>query len=194
MPSAAKLDLPPHHARAYLEPGPIVLISSRHGAETNIMTLGWHVMLEFSPSLVGLMIAGDNHSFSLIRRSGECVINLPTLDMIDTVVRIGNSSGQSVDKFAANGLTADPAERVKAPLIRECCVNFECRLADDVLVDRYNFFIFEIVKAHRAARSRNPTTIHYTGDGEFMVAGKIVSRRAMFQPGMAGAGRNFGPT
>jgi len=188
MPS--KIDLPPHNARAYLEPGPIVLVSSRHQDETNVMTLGWHTIMEFTPSLVGCMISAGNHSFELVRQSGECVINLPTLDMIDTVVRIGNSSGRSVDKFAANGLTADPAERVAAPLIRQCYANFECRLVDDALVDRYSFFIFEIVKAHRARRPRNPQTIHYTGDGEFMVAGKMVSRRALFRPAMLGNGRS----
>jgi flavin reductase (DIM6/NTAB) family NADH-FMN oxidoreductase RutF len=188
MPS--KIDLPPHNTRAYLEPGPIVLVSSRHGEEANIMTLGWHVVLEFSPSLVGCMISAGNHSFDLIRQSGECVINLPTLDMIDTVVRIGNSSGRSVDKFVANDLTADPAERVAAPLIRQCYANFECRLVDDAMVNRYNFFIFEIVKAHREPRPKHPATIHYTGDGEFMVAGKIVSRRSLFRPGMLGNGRS----
>jgi len=187
---ATKIDLPPHNARAYLEPGPIVLISSRHGDETNIMTLGWHVVLDFSPALVGCMISGGNHSFALIRASGECVINLPTLDMIDTVVRIGNSSGRTVDKFAQNDLIADPAARVDAPLIRQCHANFECRLVDDAMVERYNFFIFEIVKAHRARRPKHPQTIHYTGDGEFMVAGKIVSRRSLFRPGMLGNGRS----
>ena len=64
------------------------------------MTLGWHTVLEFSPSLVGLMISRATHSFDLIRRSGECVINLPTVALADTVVRIGNCSGVSVDKYA----------------------------------------------------------------------------------------------
>lgn len=185
-----KIDVPPHNARAYLEPGPIVLISSRHGDETNIMTLGWHLVMDFSPALVGCMISGGNHSFDLIRRSGECVINVPTLDLIDTVARIGNCSGRTTDKFVAFGLTADPAERVKAPLIRQCYASFECRLVDDALVDRYNFFIFEIVKGHRQRRPRNPETIHYTGDGAFLVAGKVVSRRHLFRPALLGNGRS----
>ena len=53
---------------------------------------------------------------------------------------------------------------------------------DDVLVDRYNFFIFEVVKAHVAKSPRHPETLHYTGDGVFMVAGKIISRRRLFRP------------
>jgi len=77
-----------------------------------------------------------------------------------------------------------PAKKVSAPLIAECHASFECRLKDDRLVDDYNFFIFEIVKAHVAPRPKYPRTLHYTGDGVFMVAGKIVSRRRLFRPEM----------
>ena len=68
-------------------------------------------------------------------------------------------------------------------MIRECHANFECRLYDDTLLDRYNFFIFEVVRAHVAASPKHPKTLHYTGDGVFMVSGKIISRRSQFQPG-----------
>jgi flavin reductase (DIM6/NTAB) family NADH-FMN oxidoreductase RutF len=147
------------------------------------MTMGWHTVMEFTPSLVGCVIANDNHSFHLIRNSGECVINLPTTALTDTVVGIGNTTGTEIDKFREFGLAANNAREVKAPLIRQCHANFECRLHDDVLVDRYNFFIFEVVRAHAAESPKHPETLHYTGDGVFMVAGKIISRRSQFRPG-----------
>lgn len=179
-----KTDFPVGQVRRYLEPGPIVLVSSRWRNKTNIMTMGWHTVMEFMPSLVGCVIAGGNHSFDMIRGSGECVINLPTTALTDTVVRIGNTSGAEIDKFRAFGLTADEAREVGAPLIRECHANFECRLHDDALVDKYNFFIFEVVKAHVAPSPKHPETLHYTGDGVFMVSGKIIHRRSLFRPGM----------
>jgi len=145
-----KSDFPVSQVRRYLEPGPIVLVSSQWQGKTNVMTLGWHTVLEFSPSLVGCMISGGNHSFDLIRNSRECVINLPTITLTDTVVAIGNISGRKIDKFAEFGLTPEEAHKVQAPLIRECHASFECRLHDDALVDRYNFFIFEVVTAHVA--------------------------------------------
>ena len=92
------------------------------------------------------MIAGGNHSFHMIRNSRECVINLPTTALTDHVVGIGNTSGRQIDKFAAFGLTAAEAHQVGAPLIRECHASFECRVYDDVLVDKYNFFIFEVLR------------------------------------------------
>jgi len=151
-----KLDFPVSKVRRYLEPGPIVLVSSHWQGKHNIMTLGWHTVLEFSPSLVGCMISGGNHSFEMIRKSRECVINLPTTNLTDTVVRIGNTTGANIDKFSEFGLTAEQAHLVEAPLIAECHASFECRLFDDAHVDKYNFFIFEVVKAHAAARPKHP--------------------------------------
>ncbi len=179
-----KTDFPVANVRRYLEPGPIVLVSSAWRDKRNIMTMGWHTVMEFTPSLVGCVIAGGNYSFSLIRRSGQCIINLPTTALTDKVVGIGNCSGASVDKFEKFGLMAVPARVVEAPLIAECHANFECRLKDDSLVERYNFFIFEVVKAHVAPRPKYPQTLHYNGDGVFMVSGKVISRRSQFRPEM----------
>jgi flavin reductase (DIM6/NTAB) family NADH-FMN oxidoreductase RutF len=179
-----KLDFPVAEIRRFLEPGPIVLVSSAHKGRANIMTMGWHTMMEFTPALVGCVIAESNHSFDIIRKSRECVINLPTVDMAKIVVDIGNCSGAEVDKFEKFKLTARPATRVKAPLIGECHANFECRLFDARLVKRYNFFVFEVVKAHVAPTPKNPRTIHYRGGGEFMVAGRTMSLRRRFRPEM----------
>ena len=179
-----KVDLPPENVRRYLEPGPIVLVSSAWKGRHNIMTLGWHTVMAFSPSLVGCVIAADNHSFRLIRESRECVINLPTTALTDEVVGIGNTSGSEIDKFTHFGLTAESASLVEAPLIRECHANFECRLADDGLVDKYNFFVWEVVKARVASSPKHPETLHYTGDGVFMVSGRIIRRRRGFRPEM----------
>ncbi len=177
-----KADFPVSQVRRYLEAGPIVLVSSALDDRRNIMTMGWHTVMEFTPSLVGCVIAGGNHSFDLIRKSRECVINLPTMSLADIVVGIGNTTGTEIDKFEKFGLTAQAATRVRAPLIAECHANLECRLADDALVDKYNFFIFEVVKAHVAKSPKHPETLHYTGDGVFMVSGKIISRRRQFRP------------
>ena len=184
-----KRAFPVANVRRFLEPGPIVLVSSHHRGQSNIMTMGWHTVMEFTPSLVGCVIAGGNHSFDAIRSTGECVINLPASDLIDAAVGIGNTSGRDTDKFAEFGLTAEPSEQVSAPRVAECHAHFECRLHDDALVDRYNFFIFEVVKALVAPRPKNPETIHYTGDGMFVLAGKTVSKRRLFRPGLLGNGR-----
>ena len=183
-PRPAKVDFPLSQVRRFLEPGPIVLVSSSWQGRTNIMTMGWHTMMEFTPALVGCVISSANHSFRMIRDNGECVINLPTAALTDIVVGIGNTTGAEIDKFAHFGLTAAKAEKVGAPPIAECHAHFECRLYDDALIEKYNFFIFEVVKARAARTPKHPETLHYTGDGVFVVAGKIVDRRRLFRPDM----------
>src|ERR1700742_2656392 len=137
-----KKDYPLSEIRRYLEPGPIVLVSSTWKGQFNIMTMGWHMMMQFSPALFGCYIWDGNHSFEMIRRSKECVINVPTVDLIDEVVGIGNTSGSKVDKFKKFGLTPVPGTVVKAPAIKECYASFECQLADAWLIPKYGLFIW----------------------------------------------------
>ncbi|MGE0289719.1 MAG: flavin reductase family protein [Bradyrhizobium sp.] len=180
-----KQDFPVYNVRRFLEPGPIVLVSSAHKDQTNIMTMGWHMVMEFSPALVGCLISGANHSHDLIRNSRQCVINIPTVDIAETVVKIGNSSGRDIDKFAEFGFTPRSGTHVRAPLIEECYANFECTLADAAWVNKYNVFVFEVVKAHVATSPKVPRTIHYRGDGEFMISGEETKKyRRLFRPGM----------
>jgi flavin reductase (DIM6/NTAB) family NADH-FMN oxidoreductase RutF len=177
-----KKSFPVDKVRRFLEPGPIVLVSSAYKGEQNIMTLGWHAVLGFSPSLVGCYIWDQNHSFSLVRRSKECVINVPTLDLIDTVIGIGNCHGGKIDKFKKFGLTAAAGTEVQAPLIVECYASFECKLIDASLIKKYSLFMFEVVRAHVATSPRYPKTVHYRGDGVFMISGPSKSYRQRFKP------------
>ncbi|THD60344.1 MAG: flavin reductase family protein [Bradyrhizobium sp.] len=185
MPKYAKTDFPVSNVRRFIEPGPIVLVSSAHKGATNIMTMGWHMIMEFEPSLIGCYIWTQNHSFEMIRNSKQCVINLPTEELAATVVKIGNSSGRDIDKFTEFGLSPTPGSHVRAPLIEECFANFECRLVDSSLIRKYSLFVFEVVKAHVATEPKYPKTIHYRGDGEFMISGANTRRyRRLFKPRM----------
>jgi flavin reductase (DIM6/NTAB) family NADH-FMN oxidoreductase RutF len=177
-----KRDFPVGNIRKYLEPGPIVLVSSAWKGEQNIMTMGWHTVMEFTPSLIGCMITSANHSYEMIRKSRECVINVPTTDLADAVVGIGNCTGSEVDKFEKFGLTAQKAKKVKAPLIKECYANIECKVIDTRMLNKYNFFILQAVKAQVALSPRYPETLHYRGEGIFMISGKNVSYRRKFKP------------
>ena len=178
-----KHDFPVDQTRRFMEPGPIVLVSSAYKSERNIMTMGWHMMMEYN--LIGCYIWTRDHSRMLIEKSGECVFNIPDVSLAPTVVKIGNSTGTEIDKFATYGLTAEDGDEVGAPLIRECFANFECRLVDRSLIRKYSVFVFEVVKAHAAPSPKFPKTIHYRGDGRFMISGEETARwRRLFKPEM----------
>lgn len=174
-----KKDFPVSDIRRFLEPGPIVLVSSQWKGQHNIMTMGWHTMMEFTPALIGCLISSADYSFEMIRKSKECVINIPTADMLLAIVGIGTTTGAEIDKFREFKLTAQKATKVKAPLIKECYANFECKLVDTTLVSKYNFFILKAVKAHVASSPAYPTTVHYHGKGVFMVSGKRVKVKGL---------------
>lgn len=176
-----KKDFPVSMIRRFLEPGPIVLVSSAWKGQVNIMTMGWHTVMEFQPSLIGCYITPGNHSFEMIRGSRECVINIPTDALIRQVVGIGNCSGADTDKFDTFRLTAAKSERVGAPLIAECYANFECKVIDVSMLAKYNFFILEVIKAHAATSPKYPATVHYRGDGVFMLSGRNVNYRRYFR-------------
>ena len=179
-----KQELPVGDARRFLEPGPVVLVSSAWRGRSNIMTMGWHMIMETQPSLIGCYIWSENHSFDMVRKSRECVINIPEVELAPKVVGIGNTSGRDTDKFAEFGLTPVPAEMVAAPLVGECHTSFECRLIDASLIRKYSLFVLQVVRALAASNPRFPRTIHYRGEGEFMLSGENTGRyRRLFEPG-----------
>jgi flavin reductase (DIM6/NTAB) family NADH-FMN oxidoreductase RutF len=154
-----------------LEPGPVVLLTTARKGRANVMTMSWHMMVEFEPPLVACVVSSANHSFTALRAAGECVIAIPARLLAPKVVKVGNSSGRDIDKFAAFGLTPAPAERVAPPLVAECFANLECRVADTRLVNTYNLFILEVLKAWIDPAQKNPKTIHHRGYGSFVVDG-----------------------
>jgi flavin reductase (DIM6/NTAB) family NADH-FMN oxidoreductase RutF len=158
-----------------LEPGPVVLLTTARKGRANVMTMSWHMMVEFEPPLVACVCSGANYSFDALRATGECVIAVPARKLAAKVVKVGNSSGRDLDKFATFGLTPLPAERVAAPLIKECFANLECKVADRRLVNRYNLFILEVLAAWIDPAQKNPKTIHHHGYGKFAVDGATIT-------------------
>ena len=157
-----------------LEPGPVLLLSTAHKGRNNVMAMSWHNMLEFEPPLVGCVVSNRDFSFTALKATRECVLNIPAADLAQKVVDCGNSSGRSVDKFTAFGLTPEPAALVAAPLIAECHANLECKVVDTRFANHYNFFVLEVVQAWTDAACKDPRTRHHRGWGAFMVVGDTI--------------------
>lgn len=159
-----------------IEPGPVVLLTTRDGDTDNIMTISWTMVLDFTARFA-ITTGAWNHSFKALRKSRECVIAIPTVDLLDQVVGIGTCSGADTDKFAAFGLTALPARTVAAPLIAECLANIECKVVEFVL--RHDIVILQALAAHVDPGRKEKRTLHAVGDGTFIVDGRRLDRRRM---------------
>lgn len=169
-------ELPLSKAFQLIEPGPVVLVATACRGKSNLMTMSWHMVVDFTPRF-GCIIGPWDHSYAALRETRECVLAIPTVDLATKVVDIGNCSGSEVDKFAAFGLTPLPAARVGAPLVAECLANIECRVVDDSLVDRYSLFVIEGVRAWVDPDRKERRTFHAVGDGTFRVDGRTLDLR-----------------
>ncbi len=138
------------------------------------MAQSWHTMIDFEPPIVACVVSNGNHSFGMLKATKECAINIPTVELAAQVVGCGNTSGRTVNKFEAFGLTPAAASDVQAPLIVECYANLECKVVDSRMAARYNLFILEVVAAWIDRSKKNPKTIHHQGMGSFMVAGRTI--------------------
>jgi flavin reductase (DIM6/NTAB) family NADH-FMN oxidoreductase RutF len=158
-----------------IEPGPVVLMTTASKGRMNVMTQSWHTMMEFVPPLIACVVSPANFSFKALRATRECVIAVPTVDLISKVVDIGNCSGEDVNKFETFGLTVTPAKKVAAPLIAECLANLECKVTDTRMVNRYALFILEVVKGWIDPKRKERRTFHANGDGIFVVDGQTIN-------------------
>ena len=167
-------DLPLAKVFHWFEPGPVVLVATAQQGHANLMTMSWHMMLDFDPPKIACSIGPWDYSFAALRKTKECVIAVPGADLMTKAVEIGNCSGADIDKFAAFGLTAKPAKNVAAPLVGECLANVECRVVDTSLVKKYNIFVVEAVKAWVNPSRKEQRVFHANGDGTFSISGRKV--------------------
>ena len=159
-----------------IESGPVVLVTTNSGAKNNIMTISWTMVVDFTP-LFAMTTGPWNYSYAALRKSRECVISIPTVDLIDQVVGVGTCSGADTDKFEKFGLTPVKGEHVMAPLIKECLANIECKVID--IVNKHNIVVLEGIAAYFDSSRKEQRTIHAIGDGTFVVDGRKLNRREM---------------
>lgn len=193
-------------SKAYriLNHGPVVLVSSCHDGQQNVMAAAWVTPLDFDPPKITLVIDKNTYTRELIEASGTFAINVPCVAQIDTVRRVGTSSGRDLkdaDKFTMYGLQTFPAQEVAAPLLNGCVAWLECKVIPERRnQDIYDLFIAEVVAAYADERVFSDghwhfeghdqesqenkeigetldklRTLHHVAGGEFFVTGAAVS-------------------
>lgn len=170
--------LPLSQAFTLLEPGPVVLVTTRSAQGCNVMTISWTMVMDFTPRFA-LTTGPWNHSYAALKKSKACVIAIPTADQIDQVVGIGTCTGADTDKFKRFGLTPLDGQIVNAPLIKECLANIECRVVD--IVSKHNIVVLEGVAAYLDTTRKEKRTLHAVGDGTFIVDGERINRKRMMR-------------
>ena len=128
-----------------LNPGPLVLITSKYQGKSNIVTVAWTSPISHSPPLISVSLSTKKLSHVLIGNSKEFTVNIPSMDLIDKVLQCGSESGRNVDKFKEFKLKEVKGKKVSCPSIKECFAFIECKVIDCFLCGDHYLFIGEIV-------------------------------------------------
>jgi flavin reductase (DIM6/NTAB) family NADH-FMN oxidoreductase RutF len=159
-------------AKAYrlLNHGPTILVTSSHAGKQNVMAAAWNVPLDFDPPKIIVVIDKNTYTRELVEASGTFAINVPCVAQIDTVQKVGSSSGrdlQATDKFAEYGLETFPAKEIVAPLLKGCVAWLECRIIPEPHnQNTYDLFIAEVLAAYADERVFSDGHWHFEGDDQ----------------------------
>ena len=159
-----------------IEPGPVVLVTTACGGKMNVMTISWTMVMDFTPRFA-MLTGAWNYSCEALLKTKECVIALPGAGLLRTAVRVGTCSGRETDKFAKFGLTPQPAKLVKAPLLKECIANIECRVVDHIR--EHDIFVLDAVAAWTDGKPVAGRMVHAVGDGTFILDGRRVNHKRL---------------
>lgn len=139
-------------AKTHWKPGtmiyplPAVMVSCGHiPEEYNIITIAWTGTINSDPPMCSISIRPGRHSYDIIKRTGEFVINLTNEKLAKATDWCGCRSGRKYNKWEKMKLTPGPAQKVKAPVIEESPVNIECVVKNVIELGTHHMFIAEVV-------------------------------------------------
>jgi flavin reductase (DIM6/NTAB) family NADH-FMN oxidoreductase RutF len=114
----------------------------------NITTVAWAMPTSINPPMLAISLGPTRHTHTLIEESGEFIVNIPTLEILQAVYACGSLTGRSFDKFKKTNLTQMPAKKVKAPAIRECIAHLECEVDGQFTTGDHTVFVGKILEAY----------------------------------------------
>lgn len=166
-------ELPLTSVHSIIGASPVIMVATSDGTKNDVMTMSWLTMADFNPPLIAIVIGNDHLSYENLFKTRVCVIAVPGVDLMETALAVGSCSGHTVDKFAQYPLTAVNGSEVAAPLIEECIYNFECRIKDDSLADKFGIVVLEVLKAWSNPEREEQRYFNYRGNGVFSIPGEV---------------------
>ncbi len=129
-------------------PCPTSLVVTGNMENANIVTIAWVSLLTSQPPTLGISVGQKGFSGEAIKKNKEFTVNIATIEIMKQADFCGITSGKDIDKFKESGLTKMPSKHIQSPIIKECPLNFECKLVDSGIVGRTNHFVGEILEVH----------------------------------------------
>ena len=180
----SKREIEVEKATRVLNAGGVVLVTASFEGKDTITPVAWNVPVSKDPPLVLVAISPERFVYSLIKGSGEFGVNLPSEALLEKVYFCGRRSGREVDKFKATGLTRLKARFIKAPLIKECIANIECKVMNIYPAGDHELFVGKVLRVvvdrgvfdgRLMVENSRCRTLHHLGGSVFAVLGRVVS-------------------
>jgi flavin reductase (DIM6/NTAB) family NADH-FMN oxidoreductase RutF len=134
-----------------LFPMPVSLVVTGNLKKANIVTIAWVSLLTSAPPTLGISLGSKGFSGNEILMNKHFTVNIAGVNIMVEADFCGISSGKDVDKFSKTGLTPMPSKHIESAIIKECPLNFECKLVSSSMVGKTNHFIGEILEIHMDA-------------------------------------------
>jgi len=170
------------NTKAYrlLNHGPVVMITTLSGAgKPGIMTLTWLTVVNSDPPIIAICVGSQAVTQKSILKTKEFAINIPGTALLKKVVYCGSKSGRDENKFETAKLTQLKSKVIKAPKIRECFVNLECKVIGHRKYDDVVMFVAKVVYCEVERKMFDDylktdavKTIHHLGGGWFTTPGR----------------------
>ena len=129
----------------FIYPLPAVMVSCGTMEESNIITVAWTGIINTDPAMCYISVRPTRHSYEMIKKTGEFVINLTTKDLAYATDWCGVKTGAKVDKFKEMKLTKEKANFVSCPMIKESPVSVECKVKEIRKLGSHHMFVAEIL-------------------------------------------------
>jgi flavin reductase (DIM6/NTAB) family NADH-FMN oxidoreductase RutF len=142
--------IPLKESGSLISHGAVVLVTSSFREKSNIISVSSQMPVTMKPLSIAISIGKERLSHSLIEKSGEFAVNIPSWDFLEQVIFCGSNSGNKMDKFKESKLTPINAIKIHTPLIEECIANFECKLVHQFDVSDHTIFVGEVLLVQAA--------------------------------------------
>ena len=167
-------------------PVPAAMVScGSNQDEYNIITIVWTGTINSIPPMCYISIRKERHSYDIIKRNKEFVINYSTKDLVRAADFCGRKSGRDVNKFEEMKLTAKQGEIVSAPIIIESPINIECKVTEIKELGSHDMFLAEVVNIQVSEnyinKSNGTINIHHNdlmaySHGKYVQLGEIIEQ------------------
>ncbi len=129
-----------------LYPLPAVMITcGANEEEYNIITISWTGTINSNPPMLSISVRPERHSYDIIKRNMEFVVNLSTEALAHATDFNGVRSGRDMNKFKETNLSYSPARKINTVIIDQSPVNIECKVKQIIELGSHHMFIAEVV-------------------------------------------------